>query len=156
MGLLLRLAARAAVRRSKHAEEILKSIQDGLVALDREFRFTYVNRAAAILMGKPHTELLGKNVWEVYPEFLGTTVEANFHRAIGERIPVHFEASHSISNKWADVSLYPTGNGGLTVWFREITEGKRAKAALLENEERYRFDLEAANVGTWEWSIATG
>src|SRR5215469_3779452 len=25
-----------------------------------------------------------------------------------------------------------------------------------ENEERYRFQLEAANVGTWEWSIVTG
>jgi PAS domain S-box-containing protein len=136
--------------------EILESIQDGVVALDLEFRFTYVNRAAASLMAKSRAELLGKNVWEVYPELLGTMVEVNSRRALAERTPLHFEYCHPGSNRWFDLGLYPANCGGLSVSFREITGERQAEATWRENEERYRFDLEAANVGTWEWNIATG
>lgn len=136
--------------------EILDSIQDGLVSLDHEFRFTYVNRAAEILLSESKTTLLGKNVWEVYPELVGTIAETNARRAVEGRTPVHFEYYHGASNKRADISLYPTRGGGVTVYFRDVTGLKEARETLRENEERYGFNLEAANVGTWEWSIATG
>src|SRR5215468_10068664 len=55
----------------EYTVEILESIQGGLIALDREFRFTYVNQAAETLMAKPKVELLGKNVREMYPNLLG-------------------------------------------------------------------------------------
>ena len=152
----LKSAVREAVGGRQRTLEILESIPDGLVALDREFRFTYVNQAAASLMAKPKAELLGKSVWEVYPELLGTIVEANSRRALAEQMPVHFEYCHPISNRWADVNLYPATGGGLSVSFREITGERQAQATLRDNAERYRFNLEAANVGTWEWNIATG
>jgi PAS domain S-box-containing protein len=135
--------------------EILENIQDGFVALDRELRFTYVNQAAETLMAKPKAELLGKNAFEVYPELLGTIAEANFRRALAEQTPLDFEYYYSVSNQWADVSVYPAVGGGLSVFVREITAEKEAQATLREDEERYRFQLEAANVGTWEWNIAT-
>jgi two-component system cell cycle sensor histidine kinase/response regulator CckA len=152
----LKSAARAAAGGLKRTAEILESIQDGFVALDREFRFTYVNHAAEILIAKPKTELLGKNAWGVYPELLGTIAEANGRRALSERRPLRFEYYHRVLNRWADVSVYPAIGGGLLLYFREVTGEKDAQAASRENEERYRFELEAANVGTWEWNIATG
>src|SRR6516225_9762498 len=149
-------AARESVRDRQRTAEILESIQDGLVSLDREFRFTYVNRAAEILLSKSKTTLLGKNVWEVYPELVGSIAEANARRALGQRIPLHFEYRHPASNKRTDVSLYPTSDAGVTVYFRDTICEKAARTTLRENEERYRFNLEAAKVGTWEWNIATG
>ncbi len=126
------------------------------MAVDREFRIAYVNHAAEILMAKSKAELLGKNGRVVYPELLGTTAEANFRRALAEQTPLHFEYCYSVLNKWFDVSIYPSTGGGLSVSFREIRGEKQAQAMVRENEERYRFMLEAANVGTWEWNIATG
>src|SRR5215472_14314808 len=152
----LKSAEPDAISDPAYTVEILESIQDGLIALDREFRFTYVNHAAEILMAKPKAELLGKSVWKLYPELLGTIAESNCRRAPAERTSVHFEYYDSGSGRWADVRVYPAPGGGLTVYFREITGEKQAQTALLENEERYRFDLEAASVGTWEWNIATG
>jgi PAS domain S-box-containing protein len=152
----LKSAARAAVGDSKRTAEILESIQEGLVSLDYRFRFTYVNRAGEILISKSKAELLGRNVWEVYPELLGTIAETNAFRVLAEQTPLQFEYYLSASNKWADVTLYPTIGRGLTVYFREIAGEKQAQMALREGEERYRFSLEAANVGTWEWNIATG
>ncbi|MCU1257900.1 MAG: sensor hybrid histidine kinase [Bryobacterales bacterium] len=152
----LKSAAREAEGVAKRTVEILESIRDGFLALDHEFRFTYVNQAAESLMSRPKAELLGKSVWEVYPELLGTIAEANCHRALAEHTPLHFEYRDSVSNRWADVSIYPATGGGLSAAFREITDEKQAQAMLRENEERFRFSLEAANVGTWEWNIATG
>src|SRR5260370_25614391 len=152
----LKSAAREAVCDPKRTAERLESIRDGFLALDHEFRVTYVNPAAEILMGKPEAGLLGKSVWEVYPEPLRTIAEANCRRALSEYTPLHFEYRDSLLNKWFDVSIYPSTDGGLSVSFREITGEKQAQAMMRENEERYRFNLEAANVGTWEWNIATG
>ncbi len=152
----LKSAAREAVCDPKRTAERLESIRDGFLALDHEFRVTYVNQAAEILMAKPKADLLGKGVWEVYPEPLGTIAEANCRRALAEYTPLHFEYRDSVLNKWFDISIYPSTCGGLSVSFREITGEKQAQAMVGENEERYRFNLEAANVGTWEWNIATG
>jgi len=38
----------------------------------------------------------------------------------------------------------------------DITERKKAEAALLESEERWKFALEGAGEGVWDWNIQTG
>jgi PAS domain S-box-containing protein len=152
----LKPTARGAADGVRRTVEILENIQDGFVTVDREFRIAYVNHAAEILMAKSKAELLGRSVWVVYPELLGTIVEANFRRALAEQTALHFEYCYSASNRRLDVGVYPATTGGLLVQFREITGGKHVQAASREDGERYRFQLEAANVGTWEWNFATG
>ena len=151
-----RPATREVVGGLKRMVEILENIQDGFVAVDREFRIAYVNHAAELLMEKSKAALFGKNVWVLYPELLGTVVETNLRRALAEQRSFRFEYCCSVSNRWADVSVYPASSGGLLVYFHDITGEKRAQAAASEDRERYRFQLEAANVGTWDWNIATG
>jgi len=138
------------------AAGILESVQEGFVGLDRAFRFTFVNHAAEILMGKPKAQLLGRCAWEVYPALIGTSTEANCRRVLAEQTPLHFEYYSAGSKRWADVGVYPADGAGLLISFREITTEKHDHQACQENEERYRFQLEAANVGTWEWNIVTG
>src|SRR5690242_9827787 len=69
---------------------ILDSIPDGFLALDREWRFTYLNDAATRVMG-PRDELLGRSHWEAYPATLGTPIEVNYRRAVAEQRPIEFE-----------------------------------------------------------------
>lgn len=135
----------------KHAEEaleashgrmakILESIGDGFYAVDQDWRFTYVNRRAEQWWGRRREELLGKVVWEEFPQSVGTApYEANL-QAARERHSVHVEALSGITGMWQEMDIYP-GETGLSVYFRDITERKRAEEAL----HRAKKEAEQAN-----------
>jgi PAS domain S-box-containing protein len=138
-----------------HAEltNILESISDGFIALDGEFRYTYVNAAAERLFGARREERLGRVLWDVYPEAAGTVVEQQYRRAVLNRVPVTFEDYNARSDRWFEVTAYPAPNGGLTALLRDVTDRRR----LRNERERLRAALDAANAflrsadGTIEW-----
>ena len=88
---------RAAARRERElrdeAESILESITDGFVALDRDWRITYMNAEAERINGRPREELLGREQWELFPATVGTRLEREFQRAVAERVNVQLEYS---------------------------------------------------------------
>jgi PAS domain S-box-containing protein len=113
----------------KRFSSLLASITDGLVVLDREWRYAYVNSAAERLLGKGRDELLGRVVWEVYPSELGTTRERDSRRAVRENTPVVLENYWIPTGRWLETSIYPCEDGFLLAYFRDITERKRAEEA---------------------------
>jgi PAS domain S-box-containing protein len=143
----------AAHRRSA---EILESISDAFYALDGAWRFTYVNRRAEQLWGRSRDELLGRVFLDAFPQAEGSAGLEAHRRAARERRSVHLEAQSALIGKWLDISIYPSSEDGLTVYFRDITERKRAEQALKESEARLRFALDVAQLGTWELDAITG
>ena len=129
---------------TRRIENILESITDDFWALDREWRFTYVNeRALSRVRRAKHQELtreevLGKNVWEAFPDLVGSVIYDKYHEALREQKTVHFEAYSPPSDRWVEVHVYPSENG-LSAYSRDITERKRVEerlayhACLLEN-----------------------
>jgi sigma-B regulation protein RsbU (phosphoserine phosphatase) len=108
----------------KQLTDILESITDGLIVLDSSYRFTYVNAAAEQLLGRTREDLLGKNRWEEYPAALGTIAERGYAQAMTERVPVTFENLYEPWGRWFDIRLYPHRAGGISIYFRDITERK--------------------------------
>ena len=100
---------------------ILESIGDGFVALDHEWRLTYVNRKAEELWGRRREDLLGEIIWEVFPEAVGSELHQKICGAAAERRPVAFEALSAVIGKWLEVHVYPSEDG-LSVYFQDITE----------------------------------
>src|SRR5947209_16648967 len=60
---------------------VLDNLSDGFVTLDAHWRYTYVNHAAEAVLQKKRAELLGKNVWEVFPDAVGTIFWKKYNEA---------------------------------------------------------------------------
>lgn len=131
------------------ASLILESIKDGFVALDAEWRYTYVNGEAERLNGLSRQEHLGRTIWEIFPAVLGTILEEKLRYAATQRVQVDYEYRHSPTDHWFVGTVYPTRDGGLSIFFRDITEQKRAAEALHESETRFRRMAEALPQLVW-------
>ena len=115
---------------------ILESIGDAFYALDANFRFTYVNGKAEQLWGKRREELLGRTLWDEFPQAVGSEAHGMHVKVMGERRPVQFETRSPILGTWIDVSLYPDTNGGLACYFRDVTARKRSEEAVRAADRR--------------------
>jgi len=117
---------------------VLESISDGFNAFDREWCYTYVNAAGAKMVGKTPEELLGRNVWELWPHAADSPFGVAYRRAVAENVQVQVEAFYPEPlNRWFEVRCYPSPEG-LTLFFTDTTERKRTEKALQLSEERYR------------------
>ena len=96
---------------------ILDSIQDGFVSLDNFWNFVYVNPCAAEYLVSDADDLVGQNIWERFPELMGTIHETHFRRAMNEQEIQYFEAQGMIrTEKYLDVSVYPSTEGISIYW----------------------------------------
>ncbi len=133
-------ARREATRREEELRaettSVLESIAEGFLALDRDFRITYVNAEAERINGMRREEMLGKTHWEVFPAGLGTRLETELRRSMADRVAVKFENLYEPWGRWFEVDLYPTSSEGLAVYFRDITERKLTLEALQEADRR--------------------
>ena len=62
----------ATVRSERELREVLERVSDGFIAVDRDWRYLYVNGAAAGVAGKEPSEMMGKVIWDVFPEAIAT------------------------------------------------------------------------------------
>jgi PAS domain S-box-containing protein len=127
----------------RRIENVLESITDQFYALDREGRFTYINeRALGYAQRDKDAELtredvLGKNIWEMFPEAVDSVVYQKYHEAMREQKTVHFEMYYPPNDRWAEIHAYPSEEG-LSVYWQDITERKRAEEKLEEVREAER------------------
>ena len=137
-----RLLAREQAARER-ATDILESISDAFYAVDKEWCFTYVNGKAEELWGRSREELLGKNIWEEFPEAVDPESYRQIRRAMEEGVTTEFETRSPRHGAWVAGRAYPSREG-LSVYFRDVTERKRAE----ETAERgtQRFLAEASDV----------
>ncbi|BAZ26501.1 PAS/PAC sensor hybrid histidine kinase [Kalymmatonema gypsitolerans NIES-4073] len=144
-------AEKALQSANNRIRKILESIAEAFVAFDREWRYTYVNQEAARLLQKPPEELLGKQVWNVYPELIGNTFYQEAHRAIAQQVPIELEEFSEVLHCWLEIRAYPSAEG-LAVYFRDVTERKRGQSALEQSEAKFRRLFESNLVGVAFWN----
>lgn len=115
---------------------ILESITDAFLTLDSEWRFTYVNHQCEKLTGRSREQLLGQNIWEMFPQAVGSVFYEQYHKAVSEQIAVTVEASPLGTERWFEARAYPRSNG-LAIFFQDITDRKQAELVLRASETRF-------------------
>jgi signal transduction histidine kinase/ActR/RegA family two-component response regulator len=119
----------------ERAEEILSSITDGFYALNRDWRFTYINGRAQEILGKSLEQVLGTRFFDLFPQVEGTIVHENYRSVMAVRKPRQFDFISPILKRWTAFSVYPAGDGGIAVYFRDISAQKAAEAELVSAKE---------------------
>ena len=135
--------------------QALEHIDGAFVILDRTWHFTFVNGNAVKPIGLAPSEVIGKNLWEMFPEYRGTTTAEQYQTAMEQRRPSRFEDRSPVNGRWYEISVYPVPEGVAAHW-HDVTERKLAELALAESEERARMTAEAALTGLFDWEPLTG
>ncbi|HYL34972.1 MAG TPA: PAS domain S-box protein [Bryobacteraceae bacterium] len=126
----LRRSAKQLATAHRKTTAMLESIHDGFITLDREWRYHYVNPAAARMLGKTPEELLGKNFWELWPLAEDSPFGTAFRQAVAENAPVQVEAFYGEPlNLWFEVRCHPSPQG-LSLFFSDTTERRRTQEQL--------------------------
>jgi PAS domain S-box-containing protein len=108
---------------------ILESITDGFFALDQHFRVTLWNHEAERITRLSAAEMIGQSVWDKLPELVGTDTWQSFHKAFKKKMTVTFEQYHERTDRWLEMSLYPSDQG-VFAYFKEVTLRKKQEALL--------------------------
>jgi two-component system cell cycle sensor histidine kinase/response regulator CckA len=109
----------------------LESFTDAFFMLDCEWRMTYMNAQAEKLLRRTREGTLGGNLWELFPEAVGTTFDREYHRAVELNQTAKFEDYYPPLDLWTEVCAYPSSEG-LAVYFRDTSERRRAEARIAE------------------------
>ena len=130
----------------------LESLTDAFYALDAEWRFVYVNAEGERLLQRSRDELVGRVVWDEFPEAVDSTFQREYERAMRTGVPVVFEELYRPLRTWFEVRAYPSSEG-LAVYFRDIGVVRTAREALKTSEERFRLLAQATNDAIWDWDM---
>ena len=122
----VRQGAEAQRRAEQRLVTVLRSITDGIVVLDRNWRYIYCNEQGAKMLGMRTEKLLGACVWDLFPGATGPKYHECFHRAVDTGEAVHFEEYCPIPERWFECHCYPSEEG-LFVSFQDVTERRRAQ-----------------------------
>ncbi|MBU7586368.1 MAG: PAS domain S-box protein [Nostoc sp. TH1S01] len=127
---------------------ILETVTDAFVALDRNWCYTYVNQRAGQIFNRHPEDLIGKNIWEEFPEAVEQNLYQIYHQALAEQQIIEMEEFYLPWGLWFENRIYPTQEG-LSIFFQDITRRKSAELALENSEKRYRSLVIATSQAVW-------
>jgi PAS domain S-box-containing protein len=145
------LGQRALRESEQRARGVLDGMDEAFILLDPEFRILRINPAGLRLDRRPESEIIGRTHWEVWPNTENAPLGEFYKRAMAERVPATFENRYMWPDgreAWTEIRAYPAPDG-LAVFYRDITERKRAEAQLREAEDHYRHTVELNPQVTW-------
>jgi two-component system cell cycle sensor histidine kinase/response regulator CckA len=139
-------------------DEVIDRLEDVVVILDGEGRLTYLNPAAARLVGRPVNELLGKLPWEAAPTS-GNPAGSTFRPALAAVLSgtPRVTATSFVPwlDRWYDFDMYALSRGAFVI-ARDVTAARLANDALSKSEERFRAMVEAAPEAIVIFDTTTG
>jgi PAS domain S-box-containing protein len=145
--------------KTQEMRDVFYRVSDGFMAFDKDWRFTFINKKAGEIFHIDPSTLIGKVVWEAVPKAIGNPFYIAAHKAMAQQEYVFVENYSDIFNYWYESHLYPSPNG-LSVYFRDVTERKKALELLSSSEETRRLIVsramdaivcadEAGNITVW-------
>ncbi len=129
--------------------QILEGLPDGILLIDHQWRILYANQTARTISRILPEHFHSKTHWELYPETLGTSIEHTYRAVMDTRRELTIDAFfYPPFNVWLSLRVLPV-DGGIAVYFRDITQQNLHADKLVRSEERYRILTELSPQCLW-------
>ena len=153
----------------RHHDLILNSLSEGIYGLDLNGSATFINQAAAQMLGYTVEELIGQPIGTLFrhppTEHSGTPApSSSIHSALQDG-SIHSATQEQfwhrdgfpITVEFTSTPIWEQSKlvGAVGV-FRDISERQRSEQALRDSEERYALAVQGSNDGIWDWNLQTG
>ncbi len=126
-----REAAAESVRLADQLATTVESISDALYTLDHDLRFTYVNSRAEEILQRDRSTLLGRAIWDEFPEAAETEAGQAYERALRDHVTEALDDFYSEPlDAWFDIRVYPS-ELGLAVYFQDVSERREFEEQML-------------------------
>jgi PAS domain S-box-containing protein len=139
---------------------LLEANVDGIIAFDREFRYTTWNRAMERISGVKREEVLGKNAFDLFPCLKETGEDKYYVEALAGRSVVAENRPYAIPQSghtgFFDGYYSPRHDqhgqviGGVAI-VRDVTDRKVPQASVLDDHQRLAFHVENTPLAVIEW-----
>ncbi|GAB3929748.1 PAS domain S-box protein [Mucilaginibacter myungsuensis] len=116
-------------RSSAVLDTLSENIEDGFLMLDKQMRYSFVGRQVCAIMGKTIDELIGKYIWDVFPDVVGSPTYYAIESSVATGEPVVIEDHYEPLGIWHESRIYP-GKQGLTIFISDVTKRKRTEQEL--------------------------
>ena len=139
------------------SQYIFDTMSEGFAVMDRDWRVTQINAVGLRIGRRSRLQVVGRILWDIWPEAKGTELEMVYQRVMTMRVSegvqqeVHFADGHIAS---LAVMISPLLDGGLAIFFRDVTERNAALEAVRVSQIRAENALRISQLGTFEWNVA--
>ncbi len=130
---------------------VFERITDAFMALDNDWNYTYVNKKAAELYKRSIEDLIGKNIWQEYPDVVDEPFYEALQTAKTTNQAQRVELYYSKTGQWFEDLIYPSPDG-ISVYYHDITDKKTAQLNLLKTHEKLSYHINNTPMGFVEMS----
>lgn len=143
---LVRIKISEIQKQREATNAILERISEAFIALDSRWRYTYVNKKAAEMLHRSAESMLGSSIWDDYPLFKKSSFHDACHEALQKQTYIQLEEYYESHQSWIEHHIYPSRDG-LSIYFRDITQSKKAAQQLEASEKYFRTLIEKSTDG---------
>ncbi|MGF6274260.1 PAS domain S-box-containing protein [Massilia sp. UYP11] len=132
--------AQALLREERdRSRDIFDNISEGFALFDRNWIVQRMNAEGLRICAVTREEVIGRNHWDVFTAMADSEAGRMYHRVMDTRRAGAAEECRVFPDGrriWTDIRAYPTQDGGIATFFRDITDRKLAEEKLMEADRR--------------------
>lgn len=128
---------------TRQITDVLESMGDAFFMLDKDWKIVRVNKVHEKVTMTKRGDIIGTYFWDTYPITRDLKYWTEYRKVMQTRRPAHFVEYYAPLDLWTEADVFPTNEGGISVFFRDITIRKQAEEALRTSESDFRFMAES-------------